>query len=99
MNHIGNHAPDHEAVGFIYPDRGEVLVPWNEPAEGAALIHLELSFRNLMNHIGNHAPDHEAVGFIYPDRGEVLVPWNEPAEGAALIHLEFVPCMAWRMVP
>ena len=21
---------------------GEVLVPWNEPAEGAALIHLEL---------------------------------------------------------
>lgn len=42
MNHIGNHAPDHEAVGFIYPDRGEVLVPWNEPAEGAALIHLEL---------------------------------------------------------
>ena len=42
MNHIGNHAPDHEAVGFIYPDRREVLVPWNEPAEGAALIHLEL---------------------------------------------------------
>lgn len=41
MNHIGNHAPDHEAVGFIYPDRGEVLVPWDEPAEGAALIHLE----------------------------------------------------------
>lgn len=42
MNHIGNHAPDHEAIGFIYPDRGEVLVPWNEPAEGAALIYLEL---------------------------------------------------------
>ena len=42
MNHIGNHAPDHEAVGFIYPDRGEVLVPWDEPSEGSALIHLEL---------------------------------------------------------
>lgn len=42
MNHIGNHAPNHESVGFIYPDRREVFVPWNEPAEGAALIHLEL---------------------------------------------------------
>ena len=42
MNHIGNYAPNHESVGFIYPDWGEVLVPWNEPAEGAALIHLEL---------------------------------------------------------
>ena len=42
MNHIGNHAPNHESVGLIYPDWGEVLVPWNEPAEGAALIHLEL---------------------------------------------------------
>ena len=42
MNYIGNHAPNHEAVGFIYPDRGEVLVPWDEPAEGAAIIHLEL---------------------------------------------------------
>lgn len=42
MNYIGNHAPNHESVGFIYPDRREVLVPWNEPAEGAALIHLEL---------------------------------------------------------
>ena len=42
MNHIGNHAPNHESVGLIYPDRGEVLVPWDEPSEGSALIHLEL---------------------------------------------------------
>ena len=42
MNYIGNYAPDHEAVVFIYPDRGEVFVPWDEPAEGTALIHLEL---------------------------------------------------------
>ena len=53
MNHIGNHAPDHEAVVFIYPNRGEVLVPWNEPAEGAALIHLELLDGEFAIHEGD----------------------------------------------
>ena len=59
MNHIGNHAPDHEAVGFIYPDRGEVFVPWDEPAEGTALIHLELLDGEFAIHEGD---DEVAVG-------------------------------------
>ena len=25
MNHIGHHAPNHEPVGFIYPDRREIV--------------------------------------------------------------------------
>ena len=62
MNHIGNYAPDHEAVGFIYPDRGEVLVPWDEPAEGAALIHLELLDGEFAIHEGD---DEVAVGGFY----------------------------------
>lgn len=56
MNHIGNHAPDHEAVGFIYPDRGEVFVPWDESAEGTALIQkvasrwrTKISLRSILN--------------------------------------------------
>ena len=62
MNHIGNHAPDHEAVGFIYPDRGEVFVPWDEPAEGTALIHLELLDGEFAIHEGD---DEVAVGGFY----------------------------------
>ena len=42
MNYIGNYAPNHEPVVFIYPDWGEVFVPWDEPAEGSAFIHFEL---------------------------------------------------------
>ena len=53
MNHIGNHTPNHEAVGFIYPDRGEVLVPWDEPSEGSALIHLELLDGEFAIHEGD----------------------------------------------
>ena len=59
MNHIGNHAPDHEAVGFIYPDWGEVFVPWDKPSEGTALIHLELLDGEFAIHEGD---DEVAVG-------------------------------------
>ena len=59
MNYIGNYAPDHEAVVFIYPDWGEVFVPWDEPAEGAALIHLELLDGEFAIHEGD---DEVAVG-------------------------------------
>ena len=62
MNRIGNHAPDHEAVGFIYPDRGEVFVPWDEPAEGTALIHLELLDGEFAIHEGD---DEVTVGGFY----------------------------------
>lgn len=54
MNYIGNYAPDHESVGFIYPDRGEVLVPWNEPSEGTALIYLELLDGEFAIHEGDY---------------------------------------------
>ena len=53
MNLIGNYAPDHEAVGFIYPDRGEVFVPWDEPAKGSALIHLEVLDGEFAIHEGD----------------------------------------------
>lgn len=59
MNYIGNYAPDHESVGFIYPDRGEVLVPWDKPAEGTALIYLELLDGEFAIHEGD---DEVAVG-------------------------------------
>ena len=62
MNHIGNHAPNHESVGLIYPDRGEVLVPWDEPSEGSALIHLELLDGEFAIHEGD---DEVAVGRLY----------------------------------
>lgn len=42
MNHIGHHAPNHEPVGFIHPDRREFTVPWDEPAKGSAFVHFEL---------------------------------------------------------
>ena len=53
MNDIGNYAPDHEAVGFIYPDRREVFVPWDEPSEGSALIYLELLDGEFAIHEGD----------------------------------------------
>ena len=59
MNHIGNYAPNHESVGLIYPDWGEVFVPWDEPAEGTALIHLELLDGEFAIHEGD---DEVAVG-------------------------------------
>ena len=62
MNHIGNHAPDHESVGLIYPDWSEVFVPWDEPAEGTALIHLELLDGEFAIHEGD---DEVAVGWLY----------------------------------
>ena len=62
MNHIGNHAPNHESVGLIYPDWSEVFVPWDEPAEGTALIHLELLDGEFAIHEGD---DEVAVGWLY----------------------------------
>ena len=62
MNYIGNYAPNHESVGLIYPDWSEVFVPWDEPAEGAALIHLELLDSEFAIHEGD---DEVAVGWLY----------------------------------
>ena len=42
MNHIGNHAPNHESVGFIYPDREKFCSMGMSHPKAAALIHLEL---------------------------------------------------------
>ena len=53
MNDIGNYTPDHEAVGFIYPDRREIPVPWDEPSEGSALIYLELLDGEFAIHEGD----------------------------------------------
>lgn len=42
VDNVGYYSPDHEPVGFIYTDRRETLVPWDEPAEAAAFVYLEL---------------------------------------------------------
>ena len=62
MNYIGNYAPNHEPVVFIYPDRGEIPVPWDEPSEGSALIHLELLDSELTIYKGD---DKVSVRWLY----------------------------------
>lgn len=72
MNHIGHHAPYHEPVGFIYPDRREITVPGDEPAKGSAFVHFELFDGEFAIHEGD---DEVAVrGFYLPvNHSEVTV--------------------------
>lgn len=72
MNHIGHHAPNHEPVGFIYPDRREITVPWDEPAKGSAFVHFELFNGEFAIYEGD---DEVAVrGFYLPvNHSEVTV--------------------------
>lgn len=62
MDHVGHYAPDHEAVGLIHTDGGEMLVPRHKPTEGAALIYLKLLDGELAIHKGD---DEVAVGGLY----------------------------------